>query len=618
MDSATPCLPAGEDIAFSARENRRTAWFVAAVWAAMTASTLVYVVRHGLTSPWADEMRWVPIITGAEPLSAKWVFKIENQHFLPLVKLAYMGLGRATGFDFRAAAFLNAVLLAAAAGAMILAVAPARGRASVLDILIPVVLLHWGHYLNLIWGFQLCYVLATALGCLLLALVSLDRPQLSVGRAGLASVCTIAAALCGGPGIFYPLAMAAWLAYAGIRRWRDHRPAAIMILILAALSLLPLGLWLPTLFEVHGAAAASGHGLRVTLLGTLQFLSMSLGKFGGETYPFSGLAVVVLVALAGGALGRAWRREPQQRLRTAGLGLFLCSALATALGIGLTRGSIGCLQNRYILLGSPLILCMYLIGAYYGPGIRPRAVRWACAAALIGLAILYDAKGLNLTPGLERNVRRLEDSVREGLPVKAIAARYYDDMQDPPAEALARDLELMRVARVGPYRPTQTIARVRDVVVASLLPLAAPRVPSDIKMLRGRDQLVQPFVATCALPLYRVNVEASPSRCTGLRFHWAIDEIDASGQRRTRAQGEYAFDDRADQRYAQLVFEPFTATPDRRLELRIGLDGDAKARLRVPRYPLQSDHPQQAGAQQVGVRGFSFYDRDARWPQRPR
>ena len=69
-------------------------------------------------------------------------------------------------------------------------------------------------------------------------------------------------------------------------------------------------------------------------------------------------------------------------------------------------------------------------------------------------------------------------------------------------------------------------------------------------MLHGREQLVQPFVATYALPLYRINVEASPSHCTALRFHWAIDEIDAKGQRRTRAQGEYAFDDRADPTFA--------------------------------------------------------------------
>ena len=472
--------------------------------------------------------------------------------------------------------------------------------------------------MNLIWGFQLCYVLATALGCLLLLLVSPKGPQLSVARAGLASVCTIAAWLCGGPGIFYLLAVAPWLAYAGVRRWRDHRPAAVAILLLAALCLLPLALWVPTLLQLKGAAATGGHGWHVALRGTLQLLSMSLGKFGGETYPYSALAVIVLVVLAAAVLCRAWRREPHERLRVAGLGLFLCGTLATALGIGVARGFIGCLQNRYILLGSPLILCLYLIGDYYGPAIRRRGLRWACAAALIGLAILYDAKGLKLTPELECNVLRLEDSVREGLPVQAIAARYYDDMQDPSAEALARDLESMRRAGVGPYRRTQPIASRRDVVVTSMLPLAESRTPSDIKMLRGRDQLVQPFVATRALPLYRIDVEASPSHCNALRFHWAIDELDAKGQRRTRAQGEYAFDDRADPTCARLVFAPFTPAAQSRLELRIGLDRDAAARLRVPQYPLQPDRRQPSDAQAVGVRGFSFYDRDARSPQRPR
>ena len=610
MDSVTPCVPDGEDLGSSQRQNRRTAWFVAAAWAVMTASTLAYVYRHGLTSPWADELRWVSIIAGGEPLTAKWVFKIENQHMLPLVKLVYMGLGRATGFDFRAAAFLNVILLAVTALVMILAVAQTRNRASVLDTLIPVVLLHWGHYMNLIWGFQLCYVLPTALGCLLLLLVSLNRPHLSVAGAILACVCTIAAALCGGPGIFYLLAMAAWLAYAGLRRWRDNRAAAVMILILAVLCLLPLWLWVPTLLEVKGAAPASGQG--AALLGTLQLLSMSLGKFGGETYPFSGLAVVLLVALAGAALCRAWRREPQQRLRAAGLGLFLCGALSMALGIGLTRNN--CLQNRYILLGSPLILCMYLIGVCYGPAIRLRSVHCAFAAALICLAVLYDVKGLNLTHDMEGNVRRLEESVREGLPVEAVAVRHYEDMQDPPAAALAKDLELMRVAGLGPYRRTQPIASPRDVVVAPMLPLAATGTPSDITILRGEDQWVQPFVAALALPLYRIDIEAHPWRGTALRFQWAVDELDAKGQRRTRAQGEYAFDDRADACYARLLFKPFTAAADSRLELRIGMGGDAKARLRVPQYPLQ----QRSGVQQAGVRGFLFYDRDPQLVQQSR
>ena len=145
-----------------------------------------------------------------------------------------------------------------------------------------------------------------------------------------------------------------------------------------------------------------------------------------------------------------------------------------------------------------------------------------------------------------------------------------------------------------------------------MLPLAESRTPSDIKMLRGRDQLVQPFVATRALPLYRINVEASPSHCNALRFHWAIDELDAKGQRRTRAARECMPSTiGADPTCARLVFAPLTPAAQSRLELRIGLDRDAAARLRVPQYPLQPDRRQPSDAQAVGVRGFSFSDRDA-------
>ena len=74
------------------------------------------------------------------------------------------------------------------------------------------------------------------------------------------------------------------------------------------------------------------------------------------------------------------------------------------------------------------------------------------------------------------------------------------------------------------------------------------------------------------------------------------------GQRRTRAQGEYAFDDRADRNYARLVFEPFTAAPDGRLELRICTGRGCQGPPARPRYQLQSDRGQKAGAQQAGVR----------------
>ena len=203
----------------------REDYLVAAVWALMTVSAFWLVARCALTSPIADELRYVDVITGAEPLTWQWLFQVENQHCAPVFKLAYLGLGRATGFDFRAGAFANVALLAALALAMIVAAARVRGRASALDVVFPILLLHWGHSGNLIWGFQLFYVLPTVLAGIALLVVATSGPRLSLSAALLVAGCLLAAGLSGGPGVFYVPPLAAWLGYAGLRCWRESTVA---------------------------------------------------------------------------------------------------------------------------------------------------------------------------------------------------------------------------------------------------------------------------------------------------------------------------------------------------------------------------------------------------------
>ncbi len=503
-------------------------------------------------------------------------------------------------------ALFSTLLLAAAALAIVIVVARTRGRASPLDILVPVLLLNWGHYMNLLWGFQLFYTLPTTLACGLLLLLSANRSQLSVARAFAVGTCSIAAALCGGSGVFFLPAATVWLAYAGAQRWRDNRFASGGIIVLAAATLLPLKLWLASLPTLQSAAPADKLALGTVLHGALQFLSMSLGKFGGETHPAGGLIVAVLAAVAIVRLCREWRRSPDQRLRTAGLGLFLAATLAMALGVGLTRGSIGCLQNRYSLLGCPMIVCIYLVGTFYGPRLRPARVRWAGFAALLVLAVLYDAKGQRLASDMRWCVLRMEESVRDGLPAEAVGARHWEDMQSASAEVLARDLQRMRAAGIGPYRAGIPPATSRDVVVAPLLALEPPRAATEMKRLGSQEQLVQRFFASSDRPLCRIDLEAYPFRTSAGRLHWAIDEIDADGGRRIEAEGESALNAWPDPGYARLIVRPLAARTARQLELRLWLDGAAAAQLRVPRYRLAAD------AAEHGVRAFAYYERELR------
>jgi hypothetical protein len=424
----------------------------------MAASLFWMVGRCALTSPIADELRYVGVVTGAEPLTWKWLMQVENQHFAPLFKLVYLGLGRAAGFDFRAGAFASAALVALASLAMVVGAARLRGRPSELDVIFPVLWLHWGHYTNVIWGFQLFYVLPTVIVAAVLLVIVAARERLTIGVASLTAICLVAAALSGGPGIFYVPPLAAWLAYAGIRRWREGQPqsrrAGAIIVFLAVVVCLPL-----LVYAVERASAlrfpapvqATSEG---PLGGTLAFLSLGPGKIGKELWPVSGLIIIGLAGLAACVLYRRWRSQLKERLRAAGLGLFLCGALLLAIGTGVARGHMApraCLQYRYMLLAAPLILGLYWVGVRYGPAIRSRQLRIGLAAAMLVLAAWYNARGWNMAVGMRGSVAELEDAVAAGMTPREAAVRFADALQDP-VDSLCAHLEMLQQARLGPYR----------------------------------------------------------------------------------------------------------------------------------------------------------------------
>jgi hypothetical protein len=604
MNMATQPPTAAEPADSCSPSGGLEAWLVAAVTVAIAVSTLVYVYLNAFASPWSDEWRWVPTAVGEEPPTAEWFCKNETGHCLPLTKLAYLGTAWATGVNFRAIALASVLLLAATATAMTLAVARSRGSSSALDVFIPIALLNWGHYMSLLWGFQLCYVLPVVLACMLLLLVSQSGERLLAVRAVLAGGCAAAAALCGGAGIFFSPVVAVWLVAAGLRRWRENRAACVAILAAACIALLPLKAYLGALPAVRNDSAGARMTAGIVLRGTLQFLSMSVGKFGGETYPVSGLLVAALAALAAARLVQVWRRCPQERIRAAGLGLFLAGGLGMALGIGLSRGHIGCLQNRYSLLGAPLILCLYLVGTYYGPPIRPALLRRFCVAGLLVLVVLYDVKGMRLARDMYWNVLRMEASVQEGLPPAAVAVRHWEDVQAATAASLRSDLELLRAKRVGPYRGGLALEQPRDVAVRPMLSLQVPHVVEELKSLASGEELVQSFLAASDGPLFRIDVGAYPARRASGRLLWSLDEIDASGRRRTWASGEVSLDGWRDPAYAQLAFAPFTPLPGGHCELRLCPEGGAGPLLNVAECGLAD---QAAGA--VGLRAFVYYQR---------
>jgi hypothetical protein len=102
----------------------------------------------------------------------------------------------------------DALALGAVAAAMILVARGLRGRTSTADAFFPLLLLHLGNWDNLVWGWQIQFVLPTVLACGLL-LVILARPSLGTpGVAIAAALMLIGLPLSGANGLVFapPLA----------------------------------------------------------------------------------------------------------------------------------------------------------------------------------------------------------------------------------------------------------------------------------------------------------------------------------------------------------------------------------------------------------------------------
>jgi len=186
----------------------------------MLVFALAFVRTYGSNVPLWDEW-WgiVPVLTGQEPITARWLWSLHNSHRIPLPRLLVLLFHTLSGYDFRAGMFFNVMAVAAMAGAMMLAVKSIRGWTSYSDAFFPLVLLHWGHWANFLWGWQVVFVCSTILVSTLLCIIACSGSQLTRGAIILAGICLIPLPLCGANGLVLVPAFALW--FLGIHLSRD-------------------------------------------------------------------------------------------------------------------------------------------------------------------------------------------------------------------------------------------------------------------------------------------------------------------------------------------------------------------------------------------------------------
>lgn len=459
--------------------------FVLGLWAVLSASALAFVVRYGPSFPVWDDFEMVPALTGARRVTAAWLWDQHNEHRVPVPKSILLALLRLSGGDFRAGMIFNVVGLSALSLGTILVARRSAGRWRETDAFFPILLLHLGHHANLLWAWQVQFVLSTILaGGLLLLIVSGEGWPRS-WRAVLAGALLALLPLCGANGAALVPAMAGWLLLAAAAHLaRGEKRDGLLNLIAAAVSLLIV------VSYFRGYRAAGHHrvdgDLAASLVTALQFLSLMLGPSAALLWPYSGALVVLLLVSSVAISARAAIRRPEERPRVLGLLAFLAGIGSLALGLGWGRAGaspLGGFEPRYVTLAAPMGLAIYLLWDLCGdpPWIR-RLVLTCLFATMLVVSWPNTQAGIVGGKRLAEQAARLERDIRSGMPTFQVIRRHNPFLH-PSQDELATLLPMLRDARIGVFRHLRPDPPFREVAV--------PVIPAEVRLARWKDGTAQ-------------------------------------------------------------------------------------------------------------------------------
>jgi hypothetical protein len=409
----------------------------------MLVAALALVACYGDNVPWWDDWVMVPAMTHAEPITLEWILRRNNEHYIPLPKVLYLGLVKLGGGDFRAGMYFQVIALGALALAFMQTARTIRGRTIYADAIFPVVLLHGGMAENFLWCFQVQHTSATLLAGMLLLVIARSGMHLRFGSGLVAGMCLALLPLAGGAGLAYVPALAVWFACATALRWRFAGPHVILTTVVTILAIVPtlLVTWLYFRNHEHDSLPAAKPAWDCLTV-ALQFLTVSLGPGAGVVWeggleprlsalwPASGFVLlVVLLAGAGVLVVRLRREQGLSRSRALGLCFFLAAVVGLALVIGWGRGDQGeTIGFRYVTLAPLLVCCLYFA---WGGDWAPSTGAWA-QTGLFVLAVLMlplnVQQGLNYAEPHHRGMAAFEKDVRSGDPIYWLLARHTNDI----------------------------------------------------------------------------------------------------------------------------------------------------------------------------------------------
>lgn len=434
--------------------DTRSRILVWGTWALTLASLLTFIVIDGRNIPFAEDWLMVAAMTGHEPDLASWLWSQNSEHRLPLPRLVNLTLLRATG-DFRATMLFDTLILAAVTAGMILLARRLRGgRTRLEDAFFPLLLLQLGNWDNLLWGWQIQYVLPTILSCVILLCIVAPPAAWRRGAAHIGSLALVCLPLSGANGLIVAPPLAAWFGYqawahrgalSATRRWL---PAAAAALSLALCAVYFIG------FESSPWNTPSpGPGATLATFG--KFLALGLGPVARYSWLLFGVLASGALLAAGAVLVRALRRRDEDHIRTLGLLAFLVASVVLAALVGWGRAGraveTGRMPTRYVLLAAPGMCAAYFALLLHGTR------RWRRAGPVALALLVALAFPLNTHVGLERRAwfgegfAAFERDQAAGASAEDLARRHHEFMLHWDEQMMVEGLRQLHEAEIGPF-----------------------------------------------------------------------------------------------------------------------------------------------------------------------
>ncbi len=436
------------------------------VWGTWLAMTLVLFAGMAYWSspiPLAEDWLLVAPLTGHEPNLAAWVWAQNNEHRSPLSRLLLLALLQASHGDFSVSGYFNIVVLSAATALTIIASSKLRGRIDVADIFFPLTLLHLGHSVQFLFGWQLTFVLPVviliAIECVLFGPRSItSRSGAFVVGSGL-----VLLPLCGGGnGLLYVPTLGALLLYFGWRCRAQHCEAsqqrslalwhfssAILTLLVSAIYF--IGYQKPTWNPPSPGIVPSAKT-------ALKVLALGFGPIVEKAWvPFIMLALGLTIATACCALRACARDQGFARERAIGATVFLLTAMTAACAVGWVRAGyvpeFG-IPTRYALLVTPAFCACFFAWESFASS---AAVQRILAAVMLVLLPFNTWAGHTMFAAWYTDgMKALHLDLGKGIPLEEIATKHRSFLIHwwEPGR-LAQQMQWLRDAGITPFNQPQ-------------------------------------------------------------------------------------------------------------------------------------------------------------------